>query len=324
MRRQDIASFIAKRALFALPLLLGVVVVNFLLIHLAPGDPVTVLVGDNPVSPEYLAQIRAQFGLDKPMLQQLWLYLVQISQGNLGMSYSHHQAVAALIFDRVGNTLKLTVTAMVIATIVGVFLGIIAARFRGRALDGATQTITLLGFSVPEFWLGQILILLFAVQLQWLPSGGAFPIRTGDAGFFQTLNYLILPALALSFRYVALISRMTRASLLEVSNADYVTAARSRGLSDGAVLRRHTLKNAAPPVITVIGYNLGFVIGGSVMIETVFSWPGIGRLLYESIGSRDYPVLIGILLIISVTVVIANLITDIVHMLIDPRVGQQK
>lgn len=322
MRQSEIAIFIAKRVLFALPLLLGVVVVNFLLIQLAPGDPITVLVGDNPVSPEYLAQIRAEFGLDKPVLEQLWLYLVQISQGNLGMSYSRHQAVTSLLLDRAGNTLKLTVTAVLLATIVGTLLGILAAKFRGRAIDSATQTVTLLGFSVPEFWLGQILILVFAVNLGWLPSGGAFSIREGDTGFFSTLNFLILPALALSFRYVALISRMSRASLLEVSNADFVTASRARGLSEGGILRRHTLKNAAPPVITVIGYNFGFILGGSVMIETVFSWPGIGRLLYESIGARDYPVLVGILLVISITVVIANLITDIVHMLIDPRVGQ--
>jgi len=323
MRQAEIALFIAKRMLSALPLLLGVVVVNFLLIQLAPGDPITVLVGDNPVSEEYLNQIRAEFGLDKPVWEQLWIYVVQILHGNLGTSYSRHQPVTELLLDRAGNTLKLTLTAILLATVVGGLLGVLAARFRGRPIDAGTQTVTLLGFSVPEFWLGQILILLFAVNLQWLPSGGAYSIRTGDAGFFATLNYLILPAVALSFRYVALISRMTRASLLEVSNADFVTAARARGLSDGGILRRHTLKNAAPPVITVIGYNFGFILGGSVMIETVFSWPGIGRLLYESIGSRDYPVLIGILLVISVTVVIANLITDIVHMLIDPRVGQK-
>ncbi|HEU4808601.1 MAG TPA: ABC transporter permease [Homoserinimonas sp.] len=323
MRRAEIALFIAKRAMFALPLLLGVVVVNFLLIQLAPGDPISVLVGDAPVTPEYMDQIRAEFGLDKPVWEQLWIYLVQIAQGNLGTSFSRHQDVAGLLLDRAGNTLKLTVSAVVLATIVGTLLGILAAKFRRTPIDAGTQTVTLLGFSVPEFWLGQILILVFAVNLGVLPSGGAYSIREGDAGFFATLNFLILPAVALSFRYVALISRMTRASLLEVASADYVTAARSRGLSEGAILRRHTLKNAAPPVITVIGYNFGFILGGSVMIETVFSWPGIGRLLYESIGSRDYPVLVGILLVVSVTVVIANLITDIVHMLIDPRVGQK-
>jgi peptide/nickel transport system permease protein len=182
--------------------------------------------------------------------------------------------------------------------------------------------VSLVGFSVPEFWLGQLLILLFAVKLGWLPASGAFSIREGDTGFFSTLNFLVLPAVALSFRYVAIIARMTRANLLEVAGADFVTAARSRGVSEGGILWRHTLKNAAPPVVTIVGYNFGYILAGSVTIETVFSWPGIGRLMYESIGARDYPVLVGILLLISVTIVLANLITDIVHAIIDPRVGQ--
>lgn len=314
--------FAARRIAYAVPLILGVVVVNFLLIQLAPGDPVTVLVGDYPVPPEYLDQIRAQFGLDKPMLQQLWIYFVQLLHGNLGMSYSHHQTVLSLIMDRIGATAKLTITALVLATVVGILLGVISAKFRGSALDTTTQTVSLIGFSVPEFWLGQLLILLFAVKLGWLPASGSFSIREGDTGFFSTLNYLVLPVIALSFRYIAIIARMTRANLLEVSGADFITAVRSRGVGESGVLWRHTMKNAAPPVLTVVGYNFGYILAGSVTIETVFSWPGIGRLMYESIGARDYPVLVGILLMISVTIVIANLLTDLVHAMIDPRVVQ--
>ncbi len=316
MRGTWMLRFAGKRIVYAVPLLIGVVVVNFLLIQLAPGDPVTVLVGDYPVPADYVARIREQFGLDKPVLAQLWIYFEQLLHGNLGTSYSHHQDVLPLILERVGATAKLTITALVLATVIGIVLGVIGARFRGRPLDTTTQTVSLIGFSVPEFWLGQLLILLFAVKLGWLPASGSFSIRAGNTGFFSTLNYLVLPAVALSFRYVAIIARMTRANLLEVANADFITAARSRGVSEGGILWRHTLKNAAPPVLTIVGYNFGYILAGSVTIETVF------RLMYESIGARDYPVLVGILLLISVTIVVANLLTDIVHAIIDPRVGE--
>ncbi|OYO10495.1 ABC transporter permease [Enemella evansiae] len=315
--------FVLRRLLLAVPLVLAVVVVNFVLIKLAPGDPVTVLIGDQPASPEYIAQIRAQYGLDKPMLEQLLIYLQHVLQGDLGQSLAQHQAVSTLLIERLGQTLRLTSTALAIAIVIGVLLGILAARFRGGPIDGLTQTTTLLGFSVPEFWLGQLLIVVFAVTLGWLPSGGAQPVRGSNFTFTQLLPYLVLPALALSFRYTAIIGRMTRSAMLDVSGSEYITAARSRGLLEGQVLRRHMLRNIAPPVVTVIGYNLGFILAGSVMIETVFSWPGIGRLLYESISKRDYPVMTGILLMISICVVLANLITDILHVLLDPRVARE-
>ncbi|HIZ35946.1 MAG TPA: ABC transporter permease [Candidatus Ruania gallistercoris] len=318
MRHAWIPLFAAKRLLYAIPLILGVIVINFMLIQLAPGDPATVLVGDFPVPEEYMERVRAEYGLDRSVPEQLIAYLGQLFQGNLGVSFSKRQDVLSLLLERLPATLELTLSAMVLATIVGVLLGIIAAKYRGRAPDSSAQVTTLLGFSVPEFWLGQMLIVLFAVTLGWLPLGGNAPVR-GDGDVPFDLNYLILPAVALSFRYVALIARMTRSSILEVNSADFVTASRSRGVSESLILRRHTLKNAAPPVITVIGYNFGFILAGSVMVETVFGWPGIGRLLYESISSRDYPVMTAILLIISVTVVLANVLTDIVHALLDPR-----
>lgn len=321
MNAKWILGFVARRILYAVPMVLAVVVVNFLLIQLAPGDPVTVLIGDYPVSQEYVDRIRAQYGLDRPVLVQLWIYLSHVLQGDLGQSFSQRQAVSTLIVERMAATLQLTLTALIFAVIVGVILGVLGARFRSTAIDSTTQGITLLGYSIPEFWLGQILILVFAVNLGWLPSGGARPTRGSNFTFWDLAPYIILPALALSFRYIAIIGRMTRSSLLEINNADFITAARSRGLTDGQVLRRHTMKNASPPVITVIGYNMGFILAGSVMVETVFSWPGIGRLLYDSIGARDYPVLTGVLLVISITVVVANLLTDIVNALIDPRVA---
>ncbi len=321
MNAKWIAGFILRRVLSAIPMVLAVVIVNFILIQAAPGDPVTVLIGDYPAPPEYVEQIRRDYGLDRPVLEQLWAYLSNVFQGNLGQSFAQRQPVATLVVERMAATLQLTLTAMAIAVVVGVLLGVIGARYRATAIDSTTQGITLLGYSIPEFWLGQVLIVVFAVQLGWLPTGGSRPVRGSNFTLMQLLPYIVLPAIALSFRYISIIGRMTRSSLLEVNNADFITAARSRGLSDGQVMRRHTMKNASPPVITVIGYNMGFVLAGSVMVETVFSWPGIGRLMYDSIGARDYPVLTGILLMISITVVLANMLTDIIIALIDPRVA---
>ena len=323
MRFAELSRFAGVRLLAALPLLVLVVIVNFSLIQLAPGDPATILVGDYPAPPEYLEEVRQQFGLDQPLVIQLGRYLGQVARGNLGYSFANRQPVLDLVLARLGATLKLTGTAILLASVVGVGLGVVAARARGTALDGGIQVISLAGYAVPEFWLGQILILVFAISLGWLPSQGAGSLRApqeGFAAFTDSLRYLILPAVALSFRYLALIARMTRASLLEVLSADYVLAARARGASEGTVLFVHGLRNAAAPVVTVIGYNLGFILAGSALVETVFGWPGIGRLLFESIAKRDYPVMTAILLLISATVVVANLVTDILNASLDPRV----
>jgi len=323
MRRGGLAFYTLMRLLQAIPLLIGVIVVNFTLIQLAPGDPATILIGDYPAPPEYVAQVRAEFGLDQPLPTRLLRYLGQVLQGNLGYSFANRQPVVGLIAERLGATLLLTVTALTVASILGIALGLIAARQRGTPIDLGGQTISLFGYSIPEFWLGQLLIVVFAVGLGWLPSQGNRSLRApseGWAAFTDGLRYLILPATALCFRYLAVISRMTRASLLEVLGADFILAARSRGANERTVLFVHGLRNAAAPIVTVIGYNVGFVLAGSALIETVFGWPGIGRLLFDSISKRDYPVLMAILLLISATVVIANLITDLLYAVIDPRV----
>ncbi len=311
--------YAAKRVLLAVPLLLGVVVVNFLLIHLTPGDPATILVGDYPAPPEYVAQVRQEFGLDQPLWLQLLLYLRQLLSGNLGYSFANRLPVAELIAQRVGATLELTVAAMALACVFGCLLGIVAARRRGQATDTAAQVVSLAGFSLPEFWLGQLLILAFALGLGWLPSQGNSSLRDTSTGILSGARYLILPATALSFRYLALIARLARASLLEVLGADFILASRARGAPERVILRR-AFKNAAAPVITVIGYNVGFLLAGSALVETVFAWPGIGRLLFDSISKRDYPVLTALLLLISASVVVANLLTDLIHAWIDPRV----
>ncbi len=316
-------AFILRRLAHAVPLLLAVVVLNFLLIAFTPGDPILLLVGDFPAPPEYVDQMRREFGLDQPVWIQLWRYLGKVVQGDFGYSFAAQQPVADLILARLGVTLELTITALLLASLGGIVLGVTAARLRGRWPDTAIQTVSSAGYSIPDFWLGQLLILVFAIGLGWLPSQGNMSVRdtaTGFEGWLNHLRYLVLPAFALSLRYLALITRITRASMLEVMNADFILASRSRGATEWTVVVVHALRNAAAPVLTVIGYNVGFLLAGSALIEAVFAWPGIGRLLYESISKRDYPVMLAILLMVSATVVVANLLTDVVHRLIDPRV----
>ena len=315
--------YILKRVAQAIPLLLGVIIVNFMLIQLAPGDPVTLLVGDFPAPEEYVRQVRADFGLDRPVHERLVLYLGQLARGNLGYSFANRLAVAELIGNRIGATLQLMLSALVVALIIGVTLGVIAARGRGKLPDVFAQIGALVGYSVPDFWLGQVLIILFAVTLAWLPSQGMRSPRsvaTGMNAFLETLPYLILPAAALSVRFIALFSRITRSAMLDILHADFVLGARAKGLSEWRVLTAHVLRNAALPIVTVIGYNVGLLIAGSALIETVFSWPGLGRLLFDSITKRDYPVMTGILLLVSFTVVVANLLTDLAYAALDPRV----
>jgi len=319
----ELALLTLRRLVAAIPLVIGVVVVNFTLIQLAPGDPTTALIGDYPAPPGYVEQVRAEFGLDRPIPEQLGRYLWQVGHGNLGYSFAHRKDVGELILERLPATLRLMLTALAIAIVLGVGLGILAARRRDSPLDHGTRLFSMTGYSVPEFWLGQILILVFALGLDLLPSQGARSLRAppeGFAAFLDGLRYLALPAFALSLRYIALISRITRASLLEVMNADYILASRARGARERTVLLAHALRNAAPPIVTAIAYDFGFVLAGSALIETVFGWPGIGRLLFESITRRDYPVMTAILLFVSLGVVLANLIADLFHAALDPRV----
>lgn len=312
-----------ERLVHAVPLVIGVIVVNFLLISLAPGDPVTALIGEFPAPPEYVERVRSQYGLDRPVHERLGLYLVNVARGDLGFSFANRQPVLGLVMERLGRTMLLMLTTVVFATAVGVVLGVWAARRPNSAVDGGATGFALAGYSIPEFWLGQLLILVFAVWLGWLPAGGFRSIRieyVGLAAVWDQLRHMILPMLALSFRYMAITTRLTRASLLEVMNADYILAARARGLSERRVLWEHGLRAAALPIITVIGYNFSFIVAGSALVETVFGWPGVGRLMYDSIFTRDYPVLLGILLLVSITVILVNLLTDLAYAVVDPRV----
>jgi peptide/nickel transport system permease protein len=317
-----ILKYILKRILQSIPLILAVIVINFLIIHLAPGDPATMLAGEQ-ATPQWIEQTRREFGLDKPLVEQLGIYLIKVVQFDLGYSYSSRASVLALISERIPATLLLMGVALIIATVMGVVLGVLSSKKPYSLFDNAVTSASLAGYSIPIFWLGQILMLLFVLWLPWFPAGGMTSVREGYVGLayvVDVLHHLILPAFALSAWYLAIISRLTRSSMLEVLREDYIVLARSKGLDERTVLYKHALRNALLPIITFVGMTVGLMLGGAVLTETVFGWPGLGRLMYSSISSRDYPVLLGLLLFISATVILVNLATDIVYALNDPRI----
>ena len=317
------ARYIGSRLLWACVMVLGIVIVDFLITHILPGDPVDVLVGDFPAPPEYIIQVRHEFGLDQPLAVQLWLYLGNLAHGNLGFSFLNRQPVLTLIVQRAGATLLLMIPSLLLASILGVLLAVRATAHSGRAVDILLTGLSLVGYSIPVFWLAQILIVIFAVNLGWLPSQGMVSIRspgTGLAAVVDFLKHLALPAFCVTIYYLAVVARVARSSMLEMLHQDFVLTARAKGLSARAVLWRHVLRNSLIPVITVIGYNFGYSLTGAILTETVFAWPGLGSLFISSIGNRDYPVLAGIFLLAAIAVVAANLITDLLYAAADPRV----
>jgi len=319
----SVKTYILRRLIHAGPLLLCVIVFNFTLIHLAPGDPIESLIGEFPAPDAYVEEMKRAFGLDQSLHVQLWLYIKAILKGNLGFSFYYREPVLTVILERVPATLQLMVPALLFSVVFGVVLGVLAARKPYSLSDNSVSSFALLGYCVPVFWLGQMLMLVFSIKLGWLPSQG---IRTlgaelqGFAAFGDRLSHLLLPVLALSIRHMAINARIMRSSMLEVSYEDYITLARSKGLAEKKIVAGHMLPNALLPVVTIIGLDVGFLFTGSVLVETVFGWPGIGRLMYESILKRDYPVLMGTFMITTVLVVVTNLIVDIVYLWLDPRV----
>lgn len=316
-------KYLALRSLQLIPLLVGVIVVNFVLVHLAPGDPISFLVGDFPAPEEYIQQLRAKFGLDQPLLIQLARYLDHALRGDLGFSFAQRRPVLTVVFERAGATAVLSLSALFIGTTAGVFLGVVAALGRGRLLDTAIVALSTAGFSFPVFWLGQIALIVFSLKLAIFPVEGMRSVResyTGVAYYFDVANHLVLPALVLSLQFLAITARLTRTSMLSTLSQEYVTSARAKGLSDATVVLKHALRNSLIPVLTGVGQSFGYVLAGSVLVETVFGWPGIGRLLYDSVRMRDYPVLMGIFVVVSVCVFVANLITDLLYAVLDPRI----
>ena len=316
--------FLAQRLVKMAEMVVAIAVANFLLIHAAPGDPASVRAGEaGAADPQFIAQLRAQFGLDKPLSTQLLIYLGHLLHGDLGMSYRQGRPVAALIAERLPATLLLTGTAFVFALAMGLLLGALAAQRVGRWADSAITVLALGFFATPIFWVGLMLVLVFSVWLDWLPSFGMNTVGadyTGWAAVADTAQYLILPALTLGLFYMAVYARLTRASMLEVASQDFVRTARAKGVPEGRILRRHILRNALLPVITYAGIQAGQLIGGSILVETVFAWPGVGRLAFDALLARDYQLLLGVFLCTSVLTVVFNLVTDVVYAGVDPRV----
>lgn len=322
-------SFLASRLGKALFVVLGVVIINFFLIRLAPGDPAAVLAGQAGAGDAaYIAQLREQFGLDKPVLTQLFLYLKGVLQFDLGFSYRNHVPVLDLILERLPATFLLMFCAFVFSIVFGVLLGVIAARARyenkRRWIDSTVMSGALLLYATPLFWLSLMGILLFSVVLGWLPAFGMESVGanlTGWARAGDIAMHLVLPTVTLGCFFMAMYVRLTRASMLEVIGMDFVKTARAKGVSPTRVIRAHVLRNALLPVITFAGIQLGQMAGGAVLTETVFAWPGIGRLMFDALLQRDYQLLLGIFLVTSILVVAFNLVTDVIYRLIDPRIA---
>ena len=319
--------YIFRRLLNAGGLILAVLVLNFTLIHLAPGDPAEVLAGEmGGATEQMLADIRAAYGLDRPFHVQLASYLGKVLHGDLGYSYYYNQPVAGLILDRLAPTVLLIVTALVLAILLGTFLGVLSAQKPNGAMSHLITVVALIGFSTPVFWFGIMLIILFSVVLPIFPVAGMSTpggASGGPAHWWDVARHLVLPVITLSTIYLAFYSRLARASVLDVLGSDYVRTARAKGLSHFLVVYKHALRNAVLPVVTYAGLHFAGVVSGAVLVETVFAWPGLGTLAFDSILRRDTPTLLGILFLSSVLVIVANLLTDVAYRLIDPRIGKQ-
>lgn len=302
-------NYIIKRLLLSIPTIFGVIFIVMLTIELVPGDPVELMLGEHATK-EAVENVRTALGLDKPLLTRYFMYLKNLTKGDMGRSIRENRLVSKEISDVWPATLKLTIAAMVIALSMGVMLGIFSAVKPNSYFDGTNRIISLLGLSMPVFWIGLVMIVIFAYWLRLLPTGG-----TGS------WKHIVLPAVTLSLPSIAMISRMTRSSLLEVLKEDYVRTARAKGLSEKVVILKHALKNALIPIVTLSGLQLGQLMGGAILTETVFAWPGLGRLMIRAIFARDYILLQGAVLVFALAFVLINLIVDLSYSFLDPRVS---
>jgi peptide/nickel transport system permease protein len=316
--------FIARRLAQLVPVLLAIATLNFLLLHMAPGDAADIIAGQaGHATPEFVAELRREFGLDKPLYQQYLIYLGKLATLDLGYSALYQLPVSQLILERLPATLALMVPALAIAVGLGVVFGVVAARNRGGWVDSVVSVGALVVYATPVFWLGLMLIVLFSIQLGILPSGGASDVRGSHSGFAYALDFarhLVLPVVTTALFYVAIYTRLMRASMLEVYSLDFITTARAKGVPERGVAWRHAARNALLPVVTLAGLQFGHLLGGSVLVETVFGWPGLGRLVFDSLQQRDLNLLLGILFVSSVVVVLANLAADLAYGYLDPRI----
>jgi len=306
-----VLRYLVRRLLMTLPVLLGVATIVFLLIHLVPGDPAQVMLGET-APPGAIADLREKLGLNAPITTQYVHYVRGLVKGDLGTSFRYNTPVGREIGQRIGRTTQLALSAMVVAIVIALPLGVLGAIFRGKAIDQAAMTVSLLGISMPSFWLGPMLAIVFAVELGWLPVSGTGSWRN-----------LVLPAFTLGAALAAILARMTRASLIDELRELYVLAARARGISRVRAVIAHALRNSLIPIVTIIGLQLGAVLTGTIITETIFAWPGVGRLLIQAISFRDYPLVQGCILFIAVTYVAMNLLVDLAYAWLDPRIRFQ-
>jgi peptide/nickel transport system permease protein len=309
-------AYIVRRLLSMLPVMAIVALFVFLLLHLAPGDPAAIIAGEN-ATPANIAQIRKALGLDEPLWKQFLVWVGSLLQGDLGRSIFWGDPVTILIAQRAQPTASLALTTLSVAVTVAIALGVTAASRPGTLLDRSVMGFAVMGFSVPVFVVGYVLIFVFAIQLKWLPVQGYTPIAEGVGPWLRNLT---LPSIALGMAYVALIARITRATMLDVLAEDYMRTARAKGVAPRPMLLKHALKNAAVPIVTVIGIGVALLIGGVVITETVFNIPGIGRLVVDAIARRDYPIIQGVIIVFSGIYVLVNLVVDLSYTVLDPRI----
>ncbi|MBI2081700.1 MAG: ABC transporter permease [candidate division NC10 bacterium] len=330
-------AYAVKRFLTILPVLVGISLLVFSFVHLIPGDPAVAMLGER-ATPERVAAVRAQLGLDEPLYHQYWIYLRKVLQGDLGISVIRGDPVLADLMHRFPATVELALSAILLAIVVGIPVGVVSAVWRDSVFDGLSRLVALTGVSMPIFWLGLMLAWFFGVELGWLPTGFRLDtdvtvrpvtnlylldsLLAGDArAFLSSLRHLVLPAVALGTIPLAIIARMTRASLLEVLSQEYIRTAEAKGAPQRTVVLHHAMRNALLPILTVTGLQVGHLLAGAILTETIFSWPGIGLWVYEAIQARDYPIVQGATLFIGTVFVLVNLCTDLLYAAVDPRVA---
>jgi peptide/nickel transport system permease protein len=316
--------YVVRRLFQAVPIVIAIVVLNFLLLQLAPGDAATVLAGEaGGAPPEYVAQLRERFGLDRPVHVQLLLYVKNVLMLDLGYSFRNSMPVVKLILGRLGPTLLLMGTTLIVSVLSGVLLGLLAATAVNTWRDRVISVAAVIAYATPLFWIGLMLILLFSIKLDWLPTTGMEDVVAFNEGWDRVLDvarHLVLPTLTLSLFYMALYTRMMRAAMLDQRGMDYVVTARSKGLAERLITYRHVLRNAVLPVVTMAGVQVGSLLGGSVVVESVFAWPGLGQLAFQSLFARDFNLLLGIFFLSACLVVVVNLVVDLVYLALDPRI----
>ncbi|PGH58623.1 ABC transporter permease [Azospirillum palustre] len=317
--------YVFRRLVQALPMAFAIVLLNFLLLKLTPGDLADVIAGESgSATPEFMENLRRLYGLDIPVHLQFVNYIQGILHFDLGYSFRQGMPVGELILERLPATILLSLTAILVALVIGVLLGVVAARSRGSLLDEAISVVSTMGFATPLFWVGLMLIVLFSIELRWLPSAGMVTVGADYRGLWDEWldigRHLVLPAVTLSLFFLSIYVRITRSAMLEVYGLDFVRTARAKGLTEARVVIRHVLRNALLPIVTVTGLQLGAIFGGTVVVETVFGWPGLGRLAQEAVFSRDVNLLLGIFLCSSFIVIVVNLAVDLLYAALDPRV----